>query len=139
MSPLEVLLQEQWRRGIRPVDYLPSAVTECNPQQQELVCFSAVLKRTTGNQTVEYRVKSTVRPTGKDAYVISYRNLVLDVVTEQDARDDDLPGGYDHEAEQGFRIKTGWTNEHTVDCDLVSGPRLECTKDRAHGITLVAG
>ncbi len=139
VAPLEVLLQKQWLRGSRPVDYLPSVVTECNPQAQELVCFSAVLKRDTGNQTVEYRVKSTVRATNKNAYVISYRNLVLDVVTQQDAENDDLPGGYDDEAEQGFRIKTGWTNEHTVDCELVSGQRLECTKDRAHEITLVAG
>jgi len=139
VSRLGPLIEKQWRRGSRPVDYLPSAVTKCNAQEQELVCFSAVLKRNTGNQTVEYRVKSTVRPAKKNAYVISYRNLVLDVVTEQDAEDDDLPGGYDDEAEQGFTIKTGWTNEHTVDCDLVSGQRLECTKDRAHEITLVAG
>ena len=62
---------------------------------------------------------------------IAYRNLV--------AENDDLPGGYDDAAEQGFRIKTGRTNEHTVYCDLVSGQRLECTKDRAHEITLVAG
>jgi TPR repeat protein len=139
VSQLEALLQKQWLRGSRPVDYLPSAVTECNPQAQELVCFSTVLTRNTGNQTVEYRVRSTVRPTKQDAYAISYRNLVLDVVTEQDADNDDLPGGYDNEAEQGFRIKTGWTNEHTVDCNLVSGQRLECTKDGAHDITLVAG
>jgi len=61
------------------------------------------------------------------------------VVTDPDVGDDDLPGGYDDEAEQGFRIKTGWTNEHKVDCDLVSRQRLECTRERAHEITLVAG
>ena len=98
-----------------------------------------VLKRNTGNQTVEYRVKSTVRAKQERPYVISYRNPVLDVLTDPDAGDEDLPGGYDDEAEQGFRIKTGWRNEHELDCDPVSGQRLECTKDRVHEITLVAG
>lgn len=139
VSPIRVLMQEQWQRATRPVDYLPSKVTRCEPQGDGLVCFSAVLQRQTGNQTVEYRVKSVVRSTQKNSYLISYRNLVLDVVTDESAEDQDLPGGYDDQVEQGFRIQTGWTNEHTVDCSLVSGRKLECTKDRTHKITLVAG
>ncbi len=134
---LEHLLQKQWARGSRPVDYLPSKVTSCQTRNEKLVCFSEVLTRKSGNQTVEYRVKSVVTSKPNKSYTISYRNLVLDVVLEQHVDDVDQPGGYDDETEQGFRVRTGWTNEHAVDCNLVSEQQLDCTKDRAHKITLV--
>ena len=91
LTALDRLAGRQWVRGDRPVDYLPSEVTQCDRDDDALVCFSKVLTRVTGTQTVQYRVKSFVR-TDKDSFVISYRNLVLDVTDSQEPEDQPLDG-----------------------------------------------
>ena len=73
----------------------------------------------------------------KETFVIVYRNLVLDVTESQEP--EDQPLGYDDEAEQGFKIRTGWTQEHTVSCAQSSGNGLNCLKDKTHKMTLVTG
>ena len=133
LTALDRLAGRQWVRGDRPVDYLPSEVTQCDRDDDALVCFSKVLTRVTGTQTVQYRVKSFVR-TDKDSFVISYRNLVLDVTDSQEP--EDQPLGYDDQVEQGFRIQTGWTPEHTVRCEDKSGKGMRCVKDNTHKMTL---
>lgn len=143
-SVLDALAAAHWLRGSKPVDYLPSKVTRCEQSDKGgLVCFSQVLHRSTGNQNIEYRVKSLIE-SNRDAIVIRYRNLVLDVVDlSAGADEDELPGGYDAEVEgadqsaQGFRVKTGWTREHRVECKLEADEAVVCTKDKMHTITLV--
>jgi len=134
-NPLDVLAGMHWVRGDRPVDYLPSKVTQCDMEDGELVCFSEVLTRVTGTQTVQYRVKSFVK-SKNDAIVITYRNLVLDVTDSQEP--EDQPLGYDDQAEQGFHIQTGWTPEHNVSCRQPSRKGMACVKDDTHKMTLVA-
>jgi hypothetical protein len=132
---LDSLVDSHWLRDTRPVNYLPSRVTSCDRDDQNLVCFSEVLQRKTGTNVVEYRVKSIITDTG-ESYDIVYRNLVLDVT---DARDpDDQPLGYDDQIEKGFRVKTGWTPEHRVVCKHAQDRSLSCDKDSTHQITLVA-
>lgn len=137
-SALDKLAQQQWSRGKRPVDYLPSRVTQCERENQNLVCLSEVLERTSGTQLVKYRVKSVVTAQ-KSNYVISYRNLVLGVTETREP--DDQPIGYDDgdEVEQGYNIRTGWTQEHTVNCSRGSAKKLQCIKDKTHKISLAAG
>jgi TPR repeat protein len=135
LNSLDSLVDSQWLRNTRPVDYLPSRVTRCDRDEQNLVCFSEVLQRKTGTNVVEYRVKSIITNTG-ESYDIVYRNLVLDVT---DARDhDDQPLGYDDQMEKGFHVKTGWTPEHRVVCKHAKDRSLSCDKDSTHQITLVA-
>ena len=99
-----------------------------------------MLKRESGNKTVEYRVKSVIQ-SKQNRIIISYKNLVLDVVNMQEI--DDEPIGYDDDAdtqaEQGYRIKTGWTKQHKVECKAVKGKGLDCMKDNTHAISLVEG
>ncbi len=141
LSALDKLAKKQWLRGSKPVDYLPSKVTSCEKEDKELVCFSEVLKRESGNKTVEYRVKSVIQ-SEQNRIIISYKSLVLDVVSMQEI--DDEPIGYDDGAddaavEQGYRIKTGWTKQHKVECKPVSAKGLDCMKDQTHAISLVGG
>jgi hypothetical protein len=122
-------------RGKRPVDYLPSRVTRCDRDEEQLVCFSEVLQRNSGTKVVEYRVKSIISQDGESIDIV-YRNLVLDVT---DARDpDERPLGYDDQTEQGYRVKTGWTPEHRVVCKRASKQSMNCDKDATYQITLVA-
>lgn len=137
-SALDRLAAQQWQRGKRPVDYLPSKVTQCEKEKRNLVCLSKVLERTSGTQQVQYRVKSVVT-SEKNRYIISYRNLVLDVTETEEP--EDLPIGYDDGdgVEQGYKIRTGWTQEHSVSCVPGSGKKLQCMKDNTHNISLAAG
>jgi len=134
LSDLDSLATEDWVRNKRPVDYLPSHVTQCDKEDGALVCLSKVLKRVTGPQTVTYRVKSFVR-SHKGSINISYRNLVLDVTDAEEQ--DDAPLGYDGETEKGFHIQTGWTPEHKVTCSYSHG-KMSCVKDQAYKMSLVA-
>ena len=135
LTPLEKLASMQWVRRNKPVDYLPSSVTLCEIEGKELVCFSKVLKRTQGAREVEYRVKSEISEV-QGKLIIKYRNLVLDVV-ETEVDDDDQPLGYDDEVDQGFRIKTGWTQDHKVECSKPKRGTLDCLKDRTHKMNIV--
>ncbi len=135
VSAFDRLASKQWVRGKRPVDYLPSRVTECDEDKDTLVCLSKVLTRVSGTQTVEYRVKSIIR-SDKDTFNIVYRNLVLDVTDSKEP--EDQPGGYDDQTEQGFRIQTGWTPEHIVSCEQPAGNGMNCIKDDTHKMTLAA-
>ncbi len=134
-SPLEKLAGQQWLRGKKPLEYLPSKLTQCDEENGDLVCLSQMLTRERGTQTVRYRVKSFIR-SENDTFVIVYRNLVLDVEYSQEPDEQSL--GYDDEAEQGFKVKTGWTKEHSVSCKQSSGRQLNCIKDQTYKIRLVS-
>lgn len=144
LSALEQLEAGHWKRGTKPVDYLPSRVTRCNEGKKGgLVCFSKMLQRTSGNKTIEYRVKSVIE-SSRDTLRIRYRNLVLDVIDlESDGEEDVLLGGYDDEvegaeqAQQGYHVKTGWTQEHRVECKLKGAKVMNCVKDKTHMMKLV--
>jgi TPR repeat protein len=145
LSALDQLEAGHWKRGTKPVDYLPSRVTRCQDGKKGgLVCFSKVLQRTSGNKTIEYRVKSVIE-SSRNTLRIRYRNLVLDVIDlESDSDEEDvLLGGYDDEvegaeqAQQGFHVKTGWTQEHRVECTLKGAKVMNCVKDKTHMMKLV--
>jgi TPR repeat protein len=136
VSSFDSLTGRQWRRGDRPVDYLPSRVAQCDTDDDSLVCFSEVLERVTGAKTVEYRVKSIIRH-DRDTFTIVYRNLVLDVTDTEEPEDE--PSGYSDQVDQGFHVRTGWTPEHSVICGEVSDDGLlDCVKDNTHRFELEA-
>jgi len=137
LTPLEELASRQWTRKTRPVEYLPSTVTGCEMETGELVCFSNLLTRTSGLTTLQYRVKSEVK-SGQGVFYIAYRNLVLDVVSAESDDNDGEPLGYDDEIDQGFHVKTGWTQDHKVECRLNADSKLDCIKDQTHKMVFVA-
>ncbi|HHJ15773.1 MAG TPA: sel1 repeat family protein [Gammaproteobacteria bacterium] len=137
LTALEKLAKRHWVRSQKPVDYLPSKVTLCEIEGEELVCFSKVLKRTQGAREVEYRVKSEIREQ-RGKIMITYRNLVLDVVDTQ-VDEDEQPLGYDDEVDQGFQVKTGWTQDHQVECSKPKRGKLNCLKDQTHKMSIVEG
>ncbi|MCO6411165.1 MAG: sel1 repeat family protein [Thiogranum sp.] len=138
LSALQKLAGKQWMKKDEPIEFLPSRVSDCEMEEDQLVCFSEILQRTSGDKVVQYRVKSVIRSPDNKSYDIAYRNLVLDV-TVQETEDDDQPPGYDAATDQGFHIQTGWTREHSVACGVLSDRGLECIKDGAHQINLVEG
>jgi hypothetical protein len=122
-------------RKKKPVEYLPSNVTDCEMENNKLVCFSGLLTRTSGTNTVHYRVKSEVTA-AKGVFYATYSNLVVDVIAIES--DDEEQLGYNDEKDQGFQIKTGWTQNHKVECRLNSGGGLDCVKDQTHKMVIAA-
>ena len=133
-APLEKLAGTRWERNRKQVEYLPSNVTDCEIEPGKLVCLSGLMTRTSGTSTVHYRVKSEVTST-QDVFHITYRNLVIDVIGIE--RDDEELSAYGDEADQGFHIKTGWTQDHKVECKSVQAGKLDCIKDQTHKMTFV--
>jgi len=136
-TALDRLAGQQWYRGGKPLEYLPSGITECDRENNTLVCLSKELTREQGVQLIRYRVKATIK-FRNDEFVIVYRNLVLDVETSQEAGDQSGGYGYDDEVEHGFRVRTGWTQEHQVSCKPLAGGQLDCIKNRTHKMLLVS-
>ena len=136
-SPIDKLAGQQWFRGEKPLEYLPSRLTECDQEDGGLVCLSKELIRDQGVQIIRYRVKSTIS-SENGSFVIVYRNLVLDVEDLQEADDQSLGAGYDGEVEHGFKVRTGWTQQHSVSCKASSVKQLDCIKDQTHKMQLVS-
>ncbi len=136
LSGLEKLGNARWTAHDKPMEYLPSAVTQCELDNGVLVCFSEELKRESGNQTVLYKVKSEVRQ-DKGGFAIAYRNLVLGVEDMDIADGDEDASGYDDEVDQGFSIQTGWTRAHQVICQPEGDGAMNCIKDKTHRVRVV--
>jgi TPR repeat protein len=136
LSPLEKLASTQWSARNKPMEYLPSAISQCGMEDGTLICFSEELKRESGNQTVLYKVKSEVRRT-KGGFSIAYRNLVLGVEDMEVPDDAEDALGYDDEVDQGFAIQTGWTRAHRVECKLDGDKAMNCVKNKTHRIHVV--
>jgi len=136
LSPLDKLAGKNWVRSNKPVEFLPSEITSCEKEKEGLVCFSEILKRMSGTQSVQYRVKSVIT-SAQGLVLVSYKNLVIDVEETQEA--DDAPLGYDDELEKGFSIRTGWTQEHVVECKQAKGKSMDCMKNRTHAMEIVEG
>ena len=131
------LAKNQWLRNSKPVYYLPSTVTGCETEGEKLVCLTDVLERTTGDSTVQFRVKSIVEVVGKRVQ-IGYKNLVLDVFDNKNVEANGQ--GYGDESDKGFKVKTGWSKKHILDCSPVNkSNQLKCIKNKVQKVTLVAG
>lgn len=137
LSPLQKLAGIKWSARNKPVEYLPSSITECEMEDSVLVCFSEELKRESGNQTVLYKVKSEVHQ-GKGGFSIAYSNLVLGVEDMEVPDDEDDGAGYDDdEADKGFSVRTGWTRAHQVECRMDGDRAMDCVKNKAHRVHVV--
>lgn len=134
LSPLEGLAGKQWSRRQKQVEFLPSKLNDCEMESGKLVCFSGLLTRTSGSNTVHYRVKSEVT-SKRGVFYVTYRNLVIDVVSIESDDEEELLG-YNDETEQGFHIKTGWTQNHKVECKQNKNNGLDCIKDKTHKMAI---
>ena len=135
LSPLEGLAGKQWSRRQKQVEFLPSKLNDCEMERGKLVCFSGLLTRTSGTNTVHYRVKSEVTSSKGGMFYVTYRNLVVDVISIENDDEEELLG-YNDETDQGFHIKTGWTQNHKVECKLNRNNMLDCIKDKTHKMAI---
>jgi TPR repeat protein len=118
---LERLQLGQWLDKKRPVQFLPSKISECTSDTSSLTCYSRELARKDLPQ-VHYKVKSIIRAAGNDSLKIVYRELVLkDLTVDADAEDAELL------LDTG--IPPGWQEPHSLNCKFTAAQQLTCTTD----------
>lgn len=118
---LERLQLGQWLDRKRPVQFLPSKISECTINAGSLTCYSRELARRDLPQ-VHYKVKSIIRAGNNDSVKIVYRELVLkDLTVDANAEDAELL------LETG--IPPGWQEPHNLNCKFTASQQLTCTMD----------
>lgn len=121
MDSLERLQLSQWLDGRRPVQFLPSKVSDCSAASGNLTCYSRELARR-DLPHIHYKVKSIIRTTNNDSLKIIYRELVLqDLTVDRNAEDAELL------LDTG--IPPGWQEPHNLTCKFTTTQQLTCTLD----------
>lgn len=129
---IHYLVKKNWDSKGRSISFLPSELNQCERDAGKLVCYSRKIRESSAGRTIQYRVKSIITPgNNKDSFHVTYRNLVLDVVLHEQG---DADAAYDDEQAQGFKVKTGWTKKHSVECKFDSASKISCLKDGVHRV-----
>jgi TPR repeat protein len=136
-QPMDVkyLARKNWASKNKAINFLPSELNQCEQEDDKLVCYSHKIQESSAGRQIKYRVKSIIRQ-GKaaDSFQVMYRNLVLDVVLQEQ---DEANAAYGDEQEQGFKAKTGWSKQHLVACKFDSSAKISCLKDGVHRVKVV--
>lgn len=126
---IKLILKGGWKKRKRPVEYLPSSVTDCKRTGNNLECESSLLKRNIGMADISYTTKAIIfsfKSGGR--FKVSYRNNVKTIkVTDEEF------------AEEGgtVPVKLGWQDaEHKLECTVESSNSISCTKNRARSFKL---
>lgn len=133
---LAYLAGYNWTSEGKAASFLPSALNECETETDRLVCYSSDIEEISVGRKLRYRVKAIITPGAvRETFDVVYRNLVLDVeMLDLDSG----PTGYGDGEQQGFKVKTGWTGQHTATCRYTTDRSVDCLKDGAHQMTALA-
>ncbi len=128
---IKYLAKKNWDSKGKSISFLPSELNQCEEEGGRLVCYSHKIRESSVGRTIKYRVKSIITP-GETEYSfhVIYRNLVLDVVLQE--QEETL--AYGDEQAQGFKVKTGWSKQHKVECKFDSASNISCLKDGVHRV-----
>ena len=135
LSPVLQQIQDgNWLRNKNPVGYLPSPITNCRINNDELSCVSTAQERDTGNEIISYNTESTVSNVKGKEFVINYINNVLEV--DVHAREN---GDGELVKPAKSSIKTGKQEKvHHLSCTLVSNVAINCTKNGRRELELIS-
>ncbi|MGD2056151.1 MAG: tetratricopeptide repeat protein [Gammaproteobacteria bacterium] len=128
---LQDLMHTAWSRDEEPVAYLPSAINDCEIENQRMLCNTAERVRENAGNNIRYRTRAIIRDFSKDgSFRIVYRNLVIS--STPIGRNAATQG----ETEAGYAIKSGWGKQHTLECVLKDDTTISCLKDGAYAFDL---
>ena len=136
---MENLMLGNWSRDEQPVAWLPSAINNCRTEKGRIICFSDDQVRKTGTNTVKFKTKAIISHfSAAGAFNITYRNLVISVVANEPAASDAV-SAFDVAAEaKGYTVKTGWGNEHSLECLLNDRHAISCIKNKTHEMMITS-
>lgn len=129
---LATILQGQWSKRKQAAAILPSTASECSVKDSQIHCRGKQ-ERSTGTEIIVYESESVLSDFKKTRFKISYTNTVLEVKpTEPTAG----PLSDTNTAPVAGNIKPGQkTRPHILDCELIKGKRIRCSRDKTTHIT----
>jgi hypothetical protein len=136
----EDLMRATWTRNGKPVSYLPSAINNCRPEGNKVICFSDDQTRNSGANVIKFKTKAFISNfSSKGEFDVTYRNLVVNArqIEDIDSVDTlDEPGSLDDGTQQAYQVKTGWSNPHDLKCRMQNRDSISCVKNSTHAFLL---
>lgn len=133
-TTLQSLERDTWLKNGKPAGILPSSINQCISKDSTLVCHSDRRKKSNSQYLISYKSRSVIRKSEQPgSFTVAYRNLVLDVKQRPDEEyQTAIESAFGDEAEQGFKVKTGWSIEHVLQCNFANPDNIVCKKDNGH-------
>lgn len=118
----ELFLSGNWlNEGGEPSKHMPSALTQCGPDGDGIVCRTERLKRTNLFARIDYVVEARfARFTDDGEFMGTYRTNVLFVLPD----DPDNPNPSEEDIPS-----TGWKQQTIIKCKFVQDDKLDCVND----------
>jgi TPR repeat protein len=139
---LEDVVLAGWNRDGNPVAWMPSEITTCRTEGNKVTCFSDDQIRNAGENIIKFKTKAIISSfTGNGSFKVTYRNLVISSSQAAAARtdeDDEELGSLDEDTSATYKIKSGWSNPHTLKCKMKDTGSVSCKKNSAHTIVLTS-
>lgn len=136
---MESLMLGNWNREEKPVAWLPSSINNCRTENEKIICFSDDQVRESGMNSIKFKTKAIISQFSKAGdFTVSYRNLVINAVTNEQT-DSDAVSAFDEAAdEKGYAVKTGWGKEHRLECQFSDSTAVNCTKNKTHAMLITS-
>jgi len=120
---VEIVLQNKWKEGTQPADYLPSSTTHClRASDSEVVCFSGEKQRVVNGLKVTYTTKATLsgfKPNGSFRVKYNYNVVKLDPVGTRGVAVDP----------HGLKLEEGWQKPQlAMNCQTGDRTNLYCAR-----------
>lgn len=138
----DMILEKNWVKGKRPVEFLPSAISQCKKISQKVIeCMSDKRSRDIMVAKIDYETKSMVFDISNNGeFKVVYRNNILKI-RENKAVASDEEGGTEEEdyaEDETTQLTTGWQEtEHQLDCK-VDAKGISCVKNKTRKMKLTA-
>ncbi len=128
-STKDKVLAGGWKKSNKPVEYLPSSLTQCKNEKERMECLSANISRNIGMADISYTTKATLFDfEDNGSFKVSYRNNVSKItITDPEF------------AESGRKVPVtlGWQGaDHKLVCQFENDRSLTCTKNKLRKIRL---
>jgi hypothetical protein len=131
MATVASILQGNWVRGRRPTGYLPSTISQCRGQSENIKCISTAQERSTGTEIITYNTEATLSNFNGKQFRISYVNNVLEVEQQESANVDGYEEGSAQPSSAQARLKAGQQSKpHQLECTLEKPDSIRCVKDK---------
>jgi hypothetical protein len=136
---MESLMLGNWNREEKPVAWLPSSINNCRTENEKIICFSDDQVRESGMNSIKFKTKAIISQFSKAGdFTVSYRNLVINAVTNKQT-DSDAVSAFDEAAdEKGYAVKTGWGKDHRMECQFSDSTAVKCTKNKTHAMLITS-
>ncbi|MBT8117409.1 MAG: sel1 repeat family protein [Gammaproteobacteria bacterium] len=139
---IEDVVLAGWNRDGNPVAWMPSEITTCRTEGDKVTCFSDDQIRNAGDNIIKFKTKAIISNFyGNGSFKVTYRNLVISTsqaAAVQTDEEDEEPGSLDEDASSTYKVKTGWSNPHTLKCRIKNKGSVSCRKNKAHAMVLTS-